>query len=108
VGVYVQPGNAVTMDATLWGSETWGNGQDWYVESGGNFSSVRDHSLAPGFAGPDMADYHLGPESAAINRGVDGGVAVDIDGEARRGIPDLGADEFLVHIYLPLILRSAP
>lgn len=43
------------------------------------------------------ATYHLQGGAAAINAGVDAGVATDIDGEPRPsgGLPDVGADEFM-------------
>ena len=60
----------------------------------------------PAFA-PD--GYHLTAASAAIDKGVDAGITVDIDGEPRpygQGY-DLGADEFwLYKVYLPLVIRN--
>jgi hypothetical protein len=59
---------------------------------------------------PTARDYHIGPGSAAIDAGVDAGVAVDMDRESRPvgGGYDIGADEFAAGptcLYLPLILR---
>lgn len=64
----------------------------------------------PAFVDPDGGDYHLGPASAAIDAGVDAGVTTDIDGDARpQGSGcDIGADEFIYRVYLPLVLRSFP
>jgi hypothetical protein len=52
--------------------------------------------------------YHLTANSAARDRGVDAGVAVDIDGERRPAGEgyDLGADEFSYRIFAPLVFRS--
>ena len=70
-------------------------------------SVQNEHTGDPAFA-PD--GYHLTLGSAAIDRGVDAGVTVDIDGESRpagKGY-DLGADELPVYrIYLPLVIRSS-
>jgi hypothetical protein len=41
----------------------------------------------------------------AIDRGLSTHVARDIDGETRLGKPDIGADEFVWYLKLPLILR---
>lgn len=43
------------------------------------------------------ADYRLQAGSAAIDQGIDAGVAIDIDGQFRPqgSAPDIGADEFL-------------
>jgi uncharacterized repeat protein (TIGR01451 family) len=55
------------------------------------------HSLsgAAGFVAPNSGDYHLGPASAAINRGTDAGVTTDFEGEPRpqNGGFDAGFDE---------------
>lgn len=62
----------------------------------------------PRFVDPAGGDYHLGAGSAAIDVGVDAGVTIDIDGDPRPlGLPDIGADEYVVaRIRLPLILRN--
>jgi hypothetical protein len=55
------------------------------------------------------ADYHLQAGSAAINAGVDAGVTIDIDGDPRTGLPDIGADEYrITQVYLPLVTRNHP
>jgi hypothetical protein len=66
-----------------------------------NFNqSMRDTDAAPyAFKMPDGAgpwDYHIGPGSMAIDRGVMSDVVVDIDGETRpQGTKfDVGADEY--------------
>jgi hypothetical protein len=33
-------------------------------------------------------------------------VATDIDGQGRLGAPDIGADEFILTAYLPLVVRD--
>ena len=70
----------------------YGNGADssGSVTSGGH-RRVGD----PAFADPTAFDYHLTADSAAINRGVDVGVAVDFEGEPRpqAGAFDIGYDE---------------
>jgi hypothetical protein len=70
------------------------------------------------FVNPGAGDYRLKPDSAAINKGVDAGVTVDIEGQTRPqgGGFDLGADEYmyvtptptppLSYLYLPLSLRG--
>jgi len=55
------------------------------------------------------ATYHLRPGSAAIDAGVDAGVTTDIDGDVRPqgAAPDIGADEYHLHVtYLPSGLRN--
>jgi hypothetical protein len=59
---------------------------------------------------PKLSDsYHLQFGSAAIDAGVDAGVTVDIDGDARPqgDAPDIGADELVIrYIFLPTVLRN--
>jgi len=108
VGITVAAGNTVTLEATLWGTGTWANLADW-----GGAGTIITGTINlwddPDFVDPDGADYHIGPNSAAIDAGVDAGVDDDIDGDPRPqgDAYDLGADEFVHHVYLPLVLRSS-
>lgn len=107
VGVEVRAGGMAELTHTLWGMGTWANEYDWI-----NNGTLVTGTLAfnwweePGFVDPGNGDYHIGPASAAIDRGVDAGVATDIDGDPRLGAPDLGADEFVAYVHLPLVLRN--
>ena len=108
VGITVTAGNTATLEATLWGSDTWANDTDW----GGAGTVITSNVNIwgdPAFVDPDAGDYHIGPRSAAVDRGVDAGVTGDMDGErrpARRGY-DIGADELpSEYIYLPLVVRN--
>jgi hypothetical protein len=78
---------AVAMSNTLW----YGNGADW--GGAGTISHSGDIAGAPAFVDPEAGDYHIGPGSAAIDRGVDAGVTTDKDGRPRDARPDLGAYE---------------
>jgi len=86
VGINVTAGNTATLESTLW----HGNTTPW----SGNVIRNNDYTGDPRF---DADGYRLMEGSAAIDKGVDAGVTVDIDGETRpfgTGY-DLGADEFL-------------
>jgi hypothetical protein len=52
--------------------------------------------------------YHLSTGSVAINRGAPTWVTTDIDENPRPvgPLPDIGADEWIKMIYLPLVLRN--
>ena len=86
-GVRVNTGGAGTLTRTLW----FDNG----TNTVGTVSQTGSLTGPPLFASDG---YHLTHQSAALEQGVDAGVAVDIDGEARplpAGTgPDLGADEY--------------
>jgi hypothetical protein len=87
VGIDVQAGNAATLEATLWGNVT-------DTLSAGDIATGTINVWGdPDFADPSVSDYHIGDNSAALNAGVDAGVATDIDGQIRDSQPDIGADE---------------
>ena len=107
-GIYVGTGATATLQATLWGIGSWAYKHDW-VGTGTIITGTVNVWDDPGFVNPSGNDYHLAEGSAAIDAGVDAGVATDIDGQSRDASPDIGADEFvpsMQFIYLPLILRQ--
>lgn len=105
IGITVTAGSTATLEATLWGVGAWANNLPW---GGGSHILTGAINIwqGPDFANPAVVDYHLAAGSAAINRGVFNWVTTDIDGEPRVGAPDLGADEYVLQVYLPLTLRS--
>lgn len=108
VGIYVKGDvikNIVNADGILWYGNTDNTGGT------GTFFLSNEHTGDPLFVAPPNGDYHINPDSAAIDQGVSAGVTNDMDGEPRFGVPDLGADEYwapgaLKHVYLPLTLRQ--
>ena len=94
VGITVTAGSTATLEATLWGADTWANSTDWGGE-GTILTGTRNIWGDPDFVDPNAGDYHIGPDSVAIDAGVDAGITVDIDGIPRPTdlIPDIGADE---------------
>jgi len=107
-GIYVSSGSTATLQATLWGTGTWANGTDW-VALGTILTGTVNIWGDPAFVAPDAGDYHIGPASAAIDAGVDAGVATDIDGDTRpigSGY-DIGADELPLYVYLPLVMKGS-
>jgi hypothetical protein len=103
-GITVAEGSTATMSGTLW----YGNAADW--GGAGTLTHTGDITGPPAFVDANAGDYHIGPGSAAINRGVAAGVATDKDGRPRDPWPDLGAYEFagpLTDTYLPVIVKGA-
>lgn len=107
VGLVVEAGNSVYMEATLWGNET-----DW-AGAGTIYTGTVNVWGDPAFVDPGVGDLHLRPGSVAVDAGVNAGVATDIDGDPRplgAGY-DIGADELrpgpAFFLYLPLVLRPA-
>ena len=90
VGIRIGENSTATVESNLW----WNNGQDWSGD--GTITANNNYTGNPAFIPGLMDDYHIGPSSAALDRGVDAGVATDIDGDPRPlgGKPDLGADEY--------------
>jgi hypothetical protein len=123
-GIYVESGYVTLyLTNTIVASHTWGITNTFPASS----TVHADHTLFwanthngiqgtnPVSGNPAFAadGYHLGSDSAAIDRGVNAGVATDIDGEARPiGCTfDIGADEFFTslvcqYIHLPLVLKN--
>lgn len=85
VGITVTSGSAATLNGVLWDANGANTG------GAGAITVTNEYTGSPAF----VADgYHLNTGSAAIDRGVNAGVTYDIDMDI-RGIPDLGADEWL-------------
>jgi parallel beta-helix repeat protein len=108
-GIEVTDGNTAMLEATLWGSGAWANDADW--EGGGTVitgTPAYNYWGDPDFVDPGGGDYHIAPDSAAIDRGTDAGVTTDIDGDCRPlgPLPDLGADEAWQVVFLPLVIRE--
>ena len=106
VGISATSGSTVTMEATLWGNDSdWGG-------AGAIVTGTVNVWGNPAFVNPDGGDYHIGPDSAARNAGVNAGVNTDMDGDNRpkESGYDIGADEFGQNweIYLPLVVKSYP
>jgi uncharacterized repeat protein (TIGR01451 family) len=110
VGLSVTAGNAATLEATLWGSGAWANVTDWMGDGTVNVGAVNiwdgpDFKClargGPCSTGPAIGDYHIGPDSAALDAGANAGVPDDIDGDPRYdGRPDLGADELFAALAI--------
>jgi hypothetical protein len=96
-GSFMQPPNKAVLDGVLW----YGNGEN--VGGAGDITVTNAYTGNPAFAADG---YHLAAGSAAIGRGVPTGILADIDGEARLAAPDLGADEYVAYVYLPVALRD--
>lgn len=100
VGITVTTGttNTATLNGVLWYSNTTNYGGP------GAITVTNAITGNPAFAADG---YHLTAFSAAIDQGVDAGVTTDIDGQTRPiGRPDLGADEWGMRVFLPLVLKK--
>ncbi len=110
IGITVTAGSTATFQATLWGSDAWANDTDWNGE-GTIITGTRNYWGNPDFVDPEAGDYHIGPDSAAIDVGVDAGGTTDIDGEPRPDgcWADIGADEYqgrtCHRTYLPVVTK---
>jgi hypothetical protein len=89
VGVHVTVVTATaTLESTLWNGNT--------TDSIGNVvSGTHNYTGDPRFVNANAGNYHISAGSAAIDRGIDAGVATDLDGTTRPqgSQPDLGAYE---------------
>jgi uncharacterized repeat protein (TIGR01451 family) len=98
VGITVTASGEAVLEGTVWGNAIEWGGDGTVVT--GTVNVWGDPHLIGG-------DYHIGPDSVALNAGVPSGVDWDIDGETRpAGWYDIGADEYVGYTYLPLVLRA--
>jgi len=94
VGISVGARSVARLQATLWGAGEWANHQESRVD--GTFQRIDPNVYGdPAFVNPYYGDMHIGLGSAAIDRGVDAGVRLDIDRQSRPSGAgyDIGADE---------------
>ncbi len=113
VGVYVDSGCTLILEATLWGDGAWAN-----VTNKDGSGDIKDGEIIvignPGFIDPDGTnpddwdDYHVNLTSAAVDAGLDVGVTTDIDGDSRPigSAVDIGADEAWLKAFLPVVMRD--
>jgi hypothetical protein len=120
-GVYVETRYVtLSLTNTIIASHTWGIRNIFPASS----TVYADHTLFwandndgvtgtnpvygdPGFVDAAVGDFHLRGGSAAVDTGVDAGVATDIEGTGRPlgTTPDIGAYEAWL-IFVPLVLRA--
>ncbi len=92
-------GSTVTEDYNLF----FNNGLDTWNVVTGTHSLIGD----PQFVNPAANNFHLGNGSAAIDAGTNVNVPIDFEGDPRpigSGF-DIGFDEYVQRLYLPLVLR---
>lgn len=114
--VYGSNGGSVYLTNTLVASHTIGidasaiTAADWNtlfdnvaMPYSGTVTSVGAITGTSGFVDPAANDYHLSPSSAAVDAGINAGVAVDFDGQARPqgGGSDVGYDELPAWLITP-------
>ncbi len=99
IGVVAAAGAAVTMANTLWDAS-----------ASDVVGAIVETGRLTGPAAFAADGYHLGPGSAALERGLDAGVGDDLDGEPRPQpagtAPDVGADES--PLALPVAATAQP
>lgn len=103
-GVYAEAGTSVWLDGMLWYENTIAN-----TDGGGGITVTYAITGTPAFVSDVAHPYHLGPGSVAIDAGVSTGVTSDIDGDPRpiHLLPDLGADEAPLWLFLPAVFRES-
>ncbi|MBN2391610.1 MAG: BMP family ABC transporter substrate-binding protein, partial [Anaerolineae bacterium] len=99
VGIKVTQGSTVTIAGILWYNVPLTVTQSQTA----SVTIAQQITGDPAFVDPANNDYHIGPMSAAIDQGIDGGLDYDFEEQVRpmgQGY-DLGADEYLgAHLSL--------
>jgi hypothetical protein len=110
VGITATAGSMIQLDATLWGQGAWANHLDW--GGAGSVAHTHDFYGDPHFTDPPLGDYHIGPESTALDRGLPTSLVADLDDQPRpdpiTGLPDVGADEYWVAVPVSSVSIAAP
>lgn len=96
--------NTALVDGVLWWNNTANTG------GGGTFFLFHEYTGDPSFVDVPGGDFHISSESTAIDHGIITDILIDIDGEPRFKISDIGADEYwapgaLKRLFLPLLLK---
>jgi len=105
-GIYAHADASGTLDH----NDVWGNTAQDYDLPGALEPGPHDIQADPRLVNPAGDDCHLRFGSPCIDVGVDAGVTTDLNGDPRplgAGY-DIGADEYVARIYLPLVLRNWP
>lgn len=102
IAITVAANNTATLANTLWfGNVINTTGVGALVTGTTNFTGH------PAFIEPEAGNYYLSFLSDAIDKGIDAGITVDLEGQQRDAKPDLGADEvFKASVYIPTILKN--
>src|SRR5690606_23550896 len=95
--LHVQPSNSVTLVRGIFAANGRDTNSDGAVGAPGTFNGLAT-MLATGplgylAPGAPSFDYHIGPDSPAVDQATTSTATVDLDGAARIGTPDIGADE---------------
>ena len=101
VGIFANGVSTLTVNGVLW----YNTPVTITTSPTAVLSVSHQHSDDPVFAADG---YHLTAGSAAIDKGLDAGISVDVDGESRPAGAgyDLGADELGIKIYLPVVVNE--
>jgi hypothetical protein len=91
------PVNTAVLNGVLW------NGNQQNVGGAGTITVTNAYTGNPDFI---FEGFTIGAKSEAIGRGVPSAVSRDFSGDLRVGAPDLGADEYVITVFLPLTLRN--
>lgn len=102
IGLIADTNVTVQLKATLFYAQ---QNLNTLQQDGGLISSSQAIEADPLFVDSSNDNFHIQRTSPAINAGSSVTLSDDIDRQLRLGPPDIGADEYVLLIYVPLIAR---
>jgi len=111
VAVLVQQGNTVNFNLGLFAGNTINTNVSGAPLPPGTINGLSTmlSASSAGFQSPGAPDYdyHLLPDSPAVDEAAGSSIIIDIDRQSRPvgEASDIGADEYQINIFLPLVFR---
>ncbi len=89
--LHIQPGNTLNLHQGLFDNNNNNTNNEGTITGLATMIEGNSRFISPG---TPHFDYHISPDSDAVNMATDSSITDDIDTDSRDGSPDIGADEY--------------